>query len=83
MSVHGPFTDGEVCVGIPFPVEKRKYFPSETRWIIAGSCAQQFPVQGPRLGYALASAVKRSGIRPNIMTIYTERRAQEERAEEN
>lgn len=42
---------------------------------MAGSWAQQLPVQGPRLGYALARAVNRSGTRPNIMYKQKEGRA--------
>lgn len=36
-SVQGPFTELLVMVLTPVPVEKRKYFPSDLRWIIEGS----------------------------------------------
>lgn len=46
---------------IPVPVEKRKYMPSDSRWIIPGSCVQQFPMQKPTSGYLVALSVVDTG----------------------
>lgn len=45
--VHGPANALEVAIVILFPVENRKYLPSEVRLIIAGSWTLQSPEQAP------------------------------------
>lgn len=46
---------------IPVPVEKRKYMPSDSRWIIPGSCVQQSPMQKPTSGYLVSLSVVDTG----------------------
>jgi hypothetical protein len=45
--VHGPANAEAVAMVILFPVEKRKYLPSEVRLIKAGSWTLQSPEQAP------------------------------------
>lgn len=58
---HGPSREGDIMVLTPVPVENRKYMPSDTRWIIPGSCVQQSPMQNPTSGYVVALSVVDTG----------------------
>jgi hypothetical protein len=60
---HGPEILGALAMLILFPVEKRKYVPSERR-IRAGSCEfPQMPEQGPGLAYALPNTTSEKNVR--------------------